>query len=191
MKTKSFYILLLLLVILFSQCTELDTAPIQSKNEKEPIVNLLTSNPEIYDYLNCQGFDLTNGFFDEDYIVLEGDIILKKSQLKSILSNSSTGENKRISQYVVNIEGISSQSNVLNINFFIDNSVSGIPGDWPGAIRTATADWNNIPNTVITYSEVFTAGSADLIFYSDQSVNLPNCMRNLRDPQWVLDPFGN
>ena len=191
MKTKLFYILPILLVILFSRCTEFDTGPIQSNIEKLPIVNLQTNDPEIYDYLNCQGFDLTKGFFDENYVVLEGDIILQRNQLKSFLLKSTSVENKRISQYVVDIGGISDQSNILSIKFFIDSSVSGIPGDWPGAIRTATADWNNIPNTVMTYTEVFTAGSADLIFYSDQSTNLPNCMRNLKDPEWSVDQFGN
>lgn len=184
MKKNFNYLLLGMVTLSFFQCTNEEIEPIPSAEEKQPINKLLESDPELYDYLSCQGFDLTDALIDGEYVVLEGDMVIKKSEIKNTM-NAST--NARVDQYVVNTSGVVNYSKVGNINYHIHYQVgnihnSSISGNWPDAIRSAISDWNNIPNSKIKFTEVASIGSADIVFYTDDNLNLPNCMRNLLSP---------
>ncbi|WPR75500.1 M57 family metalloprotease [Algoriphagus sp. NG3] len=137
---------------------------------------LYYQEPEVFEYLKCQGFDLRNVKLYDEHVMIEGDLSIP---LEIIRSNIARNSNDPNAQFVVNEGGVVAFSNVSPISFFIDGSVSTINGNWAGAIRTAAQSWQNITNCRVSFNEVFTAAQADIVFYADNSMNLPVCGRNI------------
>ncbi len=146
---------------------------------QQPYVDL-AQDTELYDYLDCQGFDLTDAKLYDEHVLVEGDLYIRLDVIrKKIEEGKQDISAGRTSQFVVNTGSVVDFNNVLNIDYFIDNSVGPIPGDWEGAIDAATQDWEDISSCRVSFNEVATAGAADIIFYADNDTALPACARNL------------
>ena len=127
----------------------------------------------------------------DQHILLEGDISIPVAEIAYSMETSRQMDDllPDTEQFVVNTSGVVTFANVLNMNYFIDSSVPPIAGDWEGAIRTATQDWENLPNCRVSFNEVTSAGSADIVFYADNSSGLPSCARNLGSGTYAMAEF--
>jgi hypothetical protein len=105
-----------------------------------------------------------------NYVVVEGDIVLKKSDLlgglrtDTVRSKRPAAPNK---QWVA--DTLVSQQAVVHIN--VDLSAISSNSDWADAIRGAMANWNAIPGTWVSFYEG-APGDVTVTFASLQPTNV-------------------
>ncbi|WP_421764686.1 M57 family metalloprotease [Ekhidna sp.] len=143
--------------------------------------DLLSASPEIFDYLSCQDFDLTNAKLYDEHVLIQEDIAIRLDViLKNIEEAKQSSSGGRTSQFVVNTGSVVSFNNVMNIYYHINSSVETIPGNWKAAIRAAIQDWEDLPSCRISFNEITKAKAADLTFYASNtsSTNLSSCAKD-------------
>lgn len=188
MKKKSYAQATLLFALLVFSCTKEDVSSSEDSTSFKGL-DLFTHNREVYDYLQCQGFDLSKARLYDEHVTL-GDFALQLDEIEAAQKKDKEDSGGRTSQYVVNTTGVVSFANVMDITYFIDPSVSPIEsGAWVNAINTATQNWEDITNCRVNYQSVASAGAADLIFYSSSSTSLPACARNLPGGVYAMAEF--
>lgn len=136
------------------------------------------------------GFEIEQVWVYEDYFIVENDIALPKEYVVSKSSNKNNGENK-VTQTAVLSDLAMDYVNTNNVSYFIDQSVFAMNNgvEWANAIRVSTIDWSSIANSSVNFIEVFTANNAELIIYSDNSLNTPSSHRNLPSNVWARATF--
>ena len=140
----------------------------------------LAQDSELYDYLDCQDFDLTDAKLYDEHVVVEGDISIRLDVIRKMIEEGEQNvSNGRTSQFVGNTNSVAAFSSVLNIEYFIHSSVVLMTGDWDEAIEAATQDWEDLPYCRIGFERVYSAVGADLKFYADNESALPDCMEDL------------
>ncbi len=182
MKRICIYCSMVALAILTFRCATDEVSEDIAGSDSHPL------DSELSEFLSCQGFDLTDAKLYDEHIVLEHDIVIRLDEIKRMMNERTPG-NGKTEQFVTNIGSIVTFNNVLDITFFIDNSVGPIDGDWEAAIRTATQNWEDLTYSRIGFTEVFTAGQADLVFYADTHTSLPTCARNLSSGTYAMAEF--
>jgi hypothetical protein len=155
-----------------------------------PATDLYSQDPEVYDYLDCQGFDMTDVKLFDEHVQVEGDLLIRLDEIRSMIEQRKRdAANGRASQHVTNTGAVVGFFNVDDITFFIDASVGPIDGDWEAAIRTGTQNWENLPFCRVDFTEVTTAAAADIVFYDDNSMSLPACARSLGSLDYAMAEF--
>lgn len=176
---------------------------ILSCNKETSSVEMLQLRPnsEISEFLGCHGFDVTNMVDYGDYVNVEGDILIEKNALQKMIQNQSL-EKKDVfvnefqdvnavqsRQYANYLGTLVSMSNVQNIKFYIDNSVSKIPtlgSNWVAAITSACSQWTAILKCRVAFTQVYSHSEANLSFYADNVGSpLPTAMQNMNTTTFV------
>ncbi|HWK07383.1 MAG TPA: M57 family metalloprotease [Puia sp.] len=162
------------------------------KKIDQPQTNLSANNVNkgILAWFKSAGFDTKGIGVTPDNYVLEGDMLIDKKTVQAAMNSkngaSGSSTNNPVNkitpdQYGINAAassdgtGIISWVNTQNIPYYIDPSVTGLTNgaDWANAIVTATQNWTNIPNCAVSFVQVNAAASAQIVFYSAASANVP------------------
>lgn len=128
-----------------------------TSGEYTSIIRSLGFNPDSYKVIG-------------EYIIVEGDIMLKKEKLD--LLKKSKGPQKT-TQATSNIW--LTRTAVGSINIYLDPNmaISG-PDDWGSAYTTAIAAWNSISDCHIQLTNVTSSSNANIIIMSDEDQPEPN-----------------
>ncbi len=180
MRKTSFILFTIALAAITFRCSiiadEPDTGSV-TNNE------LFSQAPDIYDYLSCQGFDLTDAKLYDEHVLVEGDLAFRLDMIRGNMDNGYKSiADGRTEQYVVNTSSVVGFNNVININYYISSSLV-TPELWDLAIHEAAQDWEDIPNCRVSFNHVTAVANADLKFYRDNSRGVPGCARNLNDKE--------
>lgn len=118
--------------------------------------------------MECAGFRTQNIVDDGDYLVVEGDMVMKKQDLLTILEKENqllNGGNKTDSWVIDTAVTLSYVSNIL---YYVHPTVNNLPSSntWISAIQSATSAWNNIENCRITFVPTTNPNLADITIYA-------------------------
>ncbi len=184
MKKTIIFLMIAIVALISLRCsTEQDDVSTSASQQYE---DLRSAAPEIYGYLECQGFDLAGAKLYDEYVVVEGVAIRRDLISKNIEAAEQSPTNGRTDQYVVSLTptGVVDFSNVTNIKYYIHSSIANLTGDWEGAIHDALDDWENISNCRVSFVETTSISSADIRFFNDAATGvstsyMPVCARNI------------
>lgn len=151
----------------------------------------IVSQTDLYDLMECAGFKTQNIVDDGDYLVVEGDMVMKKQDLLTILEkeNKALNGSNKTDAYVLDASGVVTNSNTSNINYYVHPTVYSLPafGAWLTAIENATTAWSSIPNCRITFVQTTIPSSANITIYGvdmpgdnniQEVAELPSCATN-------------
>lgn len=127
---------------------------------------------DIVDLLHCAGFSTQNMKNYDDYVVVEGDIIINKKELLSYTSENTSTESSKTEQWVINNnQVVSAGLPYFSIKYYIQPSMDIIPygSSWKSAIHTAVDQWSFLPDCNIYFIETFTPSEAQLTFYGTKT----------------------
>ena len=186
----------IILLLISSSCKE---DVLQSTTDISVPEELLPLSGQFHDILECQKFNTDDALESEDYVIIEGDIVIAKEALYNLeenpltedqtsidflqaLQNQQEGDSLMIEprQYVINSGTLINLSDVDDITYYVDESIDDLPGnpEWYNAILNAMSDWANISDCKIDVEQVSSNSLADLSFYADNSCPV-SCMNNL------------
>jgi|GEM_PF-2593317 len=142
---------------------------------------------EIADFLECNGFDIEEGYLQDGFIMVEGDIALDKLSLEEAMlfeaDRPALEGELDVRQNAVNPNLMVALNNTINIPFFIDDSVEDDVdngGLWVDAIELAVDRWTDITQCRISFTEVNNPTTTGINFHSDEDLAaLPACLENL------------
>lgn len=172
----------------------------QKDSQQNPSIS--TSNNlemNVEDYLSCQGFNVEGATDYGDYIVVEKDIVILKSDILQAIKIGQNSQNVsgKAENYAVDFDKVVGIQNT-SIKYFIHSSISNMTvvngAEWIQAIDAAAQNWNNISNCRINFSRTYTQSEAKLTFYAvgnglANPPELPSCALVSTDNYGCFD-FG-
>ena len=143
-------LLLAYMSILFTSC-EQDIETMLTKDDKTILL----------ERLSCAKFKTENMEDYGDYVVVEGDIAIKKSDIMRTSSFDNEGAGKA-DAWATDPGTVVNLGHSETIWYFIQPSMTNlVEGDeWVTAIVNAGVQWNLIPNTRIKFSRTFSTADA-------------------------------
>lgn len=128
----------------------------------------------MHELLECAGFNAQDIVDDEDYLIVEGDMVIKKQDLLdwSEKENKFIKGSGKTDSWV--IDTAITLSYVSNILYYIHPTVNSLPlsSTWVSAIQTATSAWTNIENCRITFVQTNNPNLADITIYAADGLYL-------------------
>jgi len=156
-------------VIIVDRATLVSDQPVNERNTdfKKPEYR----NSDEYDAILEQlGFSTKNVVVDDEFVMVDGDILFEKNYLDAKAENKAIATTDQVLM-----------ENVRDIDVFIDNRFTG--GEI-FSIAIAALTWEGIPNCAINFNFMNNADNADhinadLAIFRDDFAGLPNLMQNL------------
>lgn len=103
-------------------------------------------NTQMLNYLAASGFNTENAIFEEDRVIIEGDIAIRLEDLEKRMANKTETRDKQWrTDYQI------SSSRVRNIRVRLSSSLDS---DWKASARSAMAQLNSVPNSAVYLYEV-------------------------------------
>ncbi len=187
--TGFLFLTLLALIIMITAC------------EQQEIIgaNTLTEDDKtILNFLATQGMHAHDISFEDDYVLYEEDAGWDKSFLleaargeiqdktpfdpnPAVTEDLEEETGSRQQGIQVLFRGNAVQSHIVNnIKFFIDPSLAADCGSaWRTATLDAVEEWNDILDSRVNLTRVFSSGSADIIIGSDRAAIMPASHTNI------------
>lgn len=186
LKLKSFVFVLVTIFtisLVITACEQQEMAEVQTVSSEEQ---------EILDFLESQDIHEHDIHFLEDYVLYQEDAGWDKEYLLQAARGEILEEvtdpdpeaealqsRQRGIPIIVRNDAVR-QNRVNSITFFIHSSVQNDCGiAWVNATRDAVVKWNNVSNSRVQLTEVFSSGPADIIIGSDDSSIMPASHRNI------------